>query len=90
MFISQVFLVISSKKTKIISTRPKKIDPANQVFCSEQKDENKDDTEAMHISINQIKPVLPFTYSVERYYHLEFKIVLVMNCFISAHYHQLI
>ena len=79
MFISQVFLVISSKKTKIISTRPKKVDPANQVLCSEQKDENKDDTEAMHISINQIKPVLPFTYSVARYYYLEFKIVLVMK-----------
>ena len=67
MFISQVFLVISSKKTKIISTRPKKIDPTNQVLSSEKTDENNEESEAMHKSMNQIKPVLPLTYSVARY-----------------------
>ena len=72
-------MVISSKKTKIISTRPKKIDPTNQVLFSEENDENKEESEAMHVSINQIKPVSPLTYSVARYYYLEFNLVLVMS-----------
>ena len=70
MFISQVFLVISSKKTKIISIGPKKIHSANQVLCSEQNDENNAESETMHISMNQIKPVSPLSYSVARYNYL--------------------